>query len=149
MEHFFAAAFVLEFALRIKCEGWWEYYRHPANCLDFCLVLLAVLEVWVIKPAGLDKNVDLGSASLLRMLRLLKLGRLLKLFHMFHELTVILQGLAAGLRTLVGAGIFMFLFLYLFAMIGTLNFGGDDSCDEPVQARLLKGASGAGATAQT
>merc|ERR1719313_928189 len=99
--------------------------------MDFCLVVLSVIDAWVIRQTGLDKEMDLRSASLLRMLRLLKLGRILKLLHMFRELTVILQGLVGGLRSLFWAGCFMFLILYLFAMIGTLNFGGDPSCDEP------------------
>lgn len=149
MEHIFAVVFVIEFATRIWFEGLREYFRYPANCLDFSLVLMACLDVWVIRTLGLDKEMDLRSASLLRMLRLLKLGRILKLFHMFRELTVILQSLMAGLRTLFWAAVFLFLLLYLYAMIGTINFGGGAECGESELARLLRGTSGAGTTALT
>eukprot|EP00746_Dinoflagellata_sp_MGD_P020836 gnl/MRDRNA2_/MRDRNA2_148556_c0_seq1.p1 gnl/MRDRNA2_/MRDRNA2_148556_c0~~gnl/MRDRNA2_/MRDRNA2_148556_c0_seq1.p1 ORF type:complete len:615 (+),score=129.25 gnl/MRDRNA2_/MRDRNA2_148556_c0_seq1:103-1947(+) len=147
MEHFFATVFVLEFLLHIKFEGFRVYFSELANCMDFCLVVLSVIDAWVIRQTGLDKDMDLRSASLLRMLRLLKLGRILKLLHMFRELTVILQGLVGGLRSLFWAGCFMFLLLYLFAMVGTLNFGDDPSCDVPEAARLLKASAGSGATA--
>eukprot|EP00746_Dinoflagellata_sp_MGD_P007846 gnl/MRDRNA2_/MRDRNA2_115608_c0_seq1.p1 gnl/MRDRNA2_/MRDRNA2_115608_c0~~gnl/MRDRNA2_/MRDRNA2_115608_c0_seq1.p1 ORF type:complete len:615 (-),score=99.87 gnl/MRDRNA2_/MRDRNA2_115608_c0_seq1:20-1795(-) len=132
MEHFFTAIFVTECILRIRFEGRQEYFGDMSNWMDFFLVGLSILDVWIITPMGSD--VDLRMLSLLRLLRLLRLARLVKLLLMFRELTILVRGFAASGKLLLWSGVFFFIVVYVFTIFGAMQFGKASSCDAASEA---------------
>lgn len=141
LEHVFTAVFVIELAFRWRIEGVGPYFREPASILDFILVVLAVVDVWIMQQLGIDG--DIRFLTLLRLVRLARLARLLRIFRIFKELTVILSGLIGSLKTLFWVAIFLLVLVYIFAIIATTNFGKASTCED--SRRLAKAASSAGA----
>ena len=100
---------------RLKIDGL-NYFRDPANWLDFFLVISSDIDVFILRNMeGADDTEGMKIMSILRMLRLLRLARLLRVFRMFKELWLIVAGLAAALRTLFWASLFLFLMIFMCA----------------------------------
>ena len=78
--------------LRLRYEGWRAYFKENSNILDFSLVMMSVVDVWIITPLAQGNNLNLKAMTLLRLLRLLRLARLLRLFRIFKELMIIVSG---------------------------------------------------------
>eukprot|EP00746_Dinoflagellata_sp_MGD_P075617 gnl/MRDRNA2_/MRDRNA2_30413_c0_seq1.p1 gnl/MRDRNA2_/MRDRNA2_30413_c0~~gnl/MRDRNA2_/MRDRNA2_30413_c0_seq1.p1 ORF type:complete len:989 (-),score=177.88 gnl/MRDRNA2_/MRDRNA2_30413_c0_seq1:106-2853(-) len=141
LENIFAAVFTLELIFRLHAEGR-KYFMDAANILDFLLVVVSVGDVWIATPLGIG-NDNMRTLSIFRMLRLLRLARLLRLFRMFKELAIIVSGFVAGAKTLMWAGIFLLIVVYIFALISTDRFGKASTCEDAELAgedphRLLK-----------
>lgn len=137
MEHVFTALFTIELLVRLKVEGFASYFHDRMNSLDFMLVMLSILDVWVLDLLG--SQIELRVMSLLRTLRLLRLARLLRLFRIFKELTVIIKSMAASGRALFWAGVFLLICVYMFAIFATSQFGKATDCaDDDDKVRLLR-----------
>eukprot|EP00939_MAST-03C_sp_MAST-3C-sp1_P002002 g2002.t1 len=71
--------------------------------------------------------VPMGSASsIVTMLRLLRLLRVLKLVRALPELQVIVEALMNGVKSIYYIGIIMFLFFYVFGILGMILFRDND-----------------------
>jgi voltage-gated sodium channel len=122
-EIIFCVLFSVELLVRLKIDGL-NYFRDPANWLDFFLVISSDIDVFILRNMeGADDTEGMKIMSILRMLRLLRLARLLRVFRMFKELWLIVAGLAAALRTLFWASLFLFLMIFMFAIFATQMIG--------------------------
>eukprot|EP00746_Dinoflagellata_sp_MGD_P026237 gnl/MRDRNA2_/MRDRNA2_161813_c0_seq1.p1 gnl/MRDRNA2_/MRDRNA2_161813_c0~~gnl/MRDRNA2_/MRDRNA2_161813_c0_seq1.p1 ORF type:complete len:517 (+),score=90.46 gnl/MRDRNA2_/MRDRNA2_161813_c0_seq1:40-1551(+) len=137
-EHLFTFVFVVEMTTRWKVEGLIVYFTDPPSVLDFCLVMLSVVDVWIISPLG--GQAGLRKVSLLRLLRLARLTRLLRLFKVFKELTIIATSFVTSGKTLFWGGIFLWIITYMFAIFATQQFGRATTCDD--EERLLRRGDG-------
>merc|ERR1719262_1656261 len=89
-----------------------------ANLLDFGLVTMAIVDVFIIRWVVPES--DLRTLSILRLMRLL---RLLRLLRTFRELQLIVSGLVASFRTMFWVGLLLFLVIYACAIYLTSKFG--------------------------
>jgi hypothetical protein len=128
LEHVFTGAFALELVTRLLVEGIRSYFVDHGNWLDFILVILSVLGVWVIQPLGM--KADLRLVSLMRMVFLARLARLLRLFRIFRELTLIIEGFIGGARALGWAMSFLLIIVYIFAVVARLQIGSRFICPD-------------------
>ena len=100
------------------------------NWLDFSLVALSVVDVWIIGPIGI--NADLRMMSMLRMLRLIRLARLFRLFRMFKELTLLVNGFVDSVKTLFWALIFLSIMVYIFSIFARQTANQVDECQHAI-----------------
>jgi voltage-gated sodium channel len=122
-EIIFCVLFTAELVVRLKMDGL-KYFKDPANWLDFFLVVSSDIDVFIMRNMEGGGNAEgMKIMSILRMLRLLRLARLLRVFRMFKELWLIVAGLAAALRTLFWASLFLFLMIFMFAIFATQMIG--------------------------
>jgi voltage-gated sodium channel len=89
--------------------------------MDFILVALAVLETWILTPLGSGSNMRMFST--LRVVRMFRLVRLIRLLKMFKELWLVVNGLVESLKTLGWVSILLLLFLYIMAILTTMQIG--------------------------
>eukprot|EP00747_Dinoflagellata_sp_TGD_P083169 gnl/TRDRNA2_/TRDRNA2_161990_c0_seq1.p1 gnl/TRDRNA2_/TRDRNA2_161990_c0~~gnl/TRDRNA2_/TRDRNA2_161990_c0_seq1.p1 ORF type:complete len:618 (-),score=115.26 gnl/TRDRNA2_/TRDRNA2_161990_c0_seq1:131-1984(-) len=128
-EHFFTAAFTLELILHWLFEGFRMYFKDAMNWLDFTLVMMSVVDVWLLKIIGVDMG-NLKQAAVLRMLRLTRLVRLVRLFHIFKELTLLISGLLGSMKTLSWALMFLSVTVYIFAIFARQIIGTANNCED-------------------
>jgi voltage-gated sodium channel len=121
IEHIFTAVFSLELLCHWCVIGPRAYFSDSMNWLDFSLVAVSVIDVWIIGPLGIDA--DLRMMSLFRMLRLIRLARLLRLLRMFKELTLLVSGFVASVKTLFWALVFLTIMVYIFSIFARQTIG--------------------------
>lgn len=133
LNHVFTGIFFVEFCCRQICEGPRRYFVDSANLLDFVLVFLAVVELWIIPLVGVGVQMDTRSMSVLRILRLLRLVRVLRVFKIFKELTIMVDGMSKTKAIIFWGSIFLLVIVYMFAMTSTMMFGNAYVCDDPTR----------------
>jgi voltage-gated sodium channel len=126
VEWIFSLAWLAEMAVRLRVYHL-RYFRDPWNCLDFVLVVLAVVDTWIL-PYTKAKHEDMRMFSVLRMLRLLRLVRVVRLLRIFKELWLLVNGFIDALRVLGWLVVLLILILYCGAVIATMVIG--DQCHE-------------------
>lgn len=124
IEHFFTAVFLVELLCHFFVVGPRTYFKDSMNWLDFSLVTVSIIDVWVIAPLGVEA--DMRMMSLLRMLRLIRLARLLRLFRMFKELTLLVNGFVASVKTLFWTLVFLLIVVYTFSIFARQAIGDGD-----------------------
>ena len=115
------SVFIVEIIVKVVAE-----YRQPLrffwhdphgldgwNLFDFVVVAGSLI------PMG-------SASSIVTMLRLLRLLRVLKLVKALPALQVIVEALVKGVKSIYYIGIIMFLFLYLFGILGMILFREND-----------------------
>ena len=104
--------FTFEIAIRfIASESLKEFFISGWNNFDLFLVLISYV------PESLFSNV-----SAVMMLRVLRIFRVLRLLRTSDEIKLIVSVLSKSFSALFYNGIFFFIFLYLFAIIGVSLF---------------------------
>lgn len=116
LEHLFTSLFLVEMGLKL-----WilrrEYFTCPEdgpwNALDFFVAWLSVIDAWILVfflPEG-------SAISIVRVFRLLRLLRLLKLAHKVPELTMVIEGIVASLKSMVWILLLLIVVLYVGSII--------------------------------
>jgi voltage-gated sodium channel len=120
-DNFFCAFFTFELLVRFV-----GYKSKFTACTDFSfifdllLVTMMIVETWILAFLG---PIDaLKQVSILRLLRLTRLLRMGKLMRYFPELSLIVKGMVAAVRSVGCAAILMVLVLYVFAIIFTQEY---------------------------
>lgn len=139
-ENLVTVVFVLELLLRLKVEGARSYFRDPSSIVDFLLVMMSVIDVWILTIISQKSNLRI--VSLLRSVRMMRLARLVRLFRIFKELTIIVRGIATSWKAIFWASVFLLLLIYIFGICGTLFFGRASKCNSGWLRRLAKKSSG-------
>ncbi len=104
--------FTFEIVVRMVASGGVRaFFRSGWNNFDLALVLISYV------PESLFSNV-----STLMMLRVLRVFRVLRLLRTSPEIKLIVSVLSKSFSALLYNGIFFFIFLYLFAIIGVSMF---------------------------
>ena len=91
--------------------------NHAGNCFDFFIVAACFVFMLPFMP-------DLS--SMLAMLRLLRLLRVLKLVKALPQLRIIIEALISGFGSISFVTIILFMFFYIFAILGMMLFGKND-----------------------
>lgn len=116
VQHSLGGIFLLESLLKIVAQGfilhWNSYLRNLWNWIDFTVVVVWVLEV---------TNVAGVNLKFMRALRILRPLRGLKIWKAMRK---IVQGMIESIPALMNAVLFMIFVFTLFAIFGTIQFGG-------------------------
>merc|ERR1711971_638104 len=80
---------------------------------------------------------NLSTWMWLRLLRLARLVRLVRLVRAFKDLSIMVTGLLAGLKTMMSVMVLLALCVYALAIVLTSLVGDDDSFDYPHKEQLF------------
>jgi voltage-gated sodium channel len=123
MENLFCVIFLVEMLMRMKLHRW-KYFNDSWNCLDFCLVMSALVDTYILSFVGSGGKVRMLTA--LRVVRMLRLVRFVRMLRMFKELWLIVNGLLNSMKTLGWVGLILCCLLYVFAIFLTNQVGQND-----------------------
>lgn len=94
LDHAFAIVFILELILRLSVMGR-IYFKHALNLMDFGIVVVSILELYV-----LGDGQDLGSVRLLRVFKIIRVLRILRLLRLFKRLRELVAAVVMSLPSL-------------------------------------------------
>jgi len=127
IECIFFVLFLSEWVLKIAVSGGLRnFFSHPFlwhwYMFDTFVLFLALMDIIL---TYLDFDTPQG-VQMLRLLRLLRIVRIIRLISAFKELSLLLRGFAAGIRTLtwcviVFATVIYFISIYLTQVFGTIE----------------------------
>lgn len=126
LDAFVVAMFTLEFVLAIMAEkskpqNYFIGNNAVWNIFDFLILFFSILG---ISDSSLG---DANKSKLFRvLLRLVRLVRVMKLLKQIPSFYVILKGLMAGMSSILYILVVMFLFTYLYGVVGSIAFGQTD-----------------------
>ncbi|KAE9188792.1 hypothetical protein PF002_g25223 [Phytophthora fragariae] len=115
--------FVVEMLLKLAGLGFRQYLRDKFNVFDAVIVLADLIEAAIIPPLFLGsshKTSQTGSISLFRAFRLF---RVFELARNWKSLRNLLQMIAQTVASIGNFGVLLFLFVYVFALMGMQFFG--------------------------
>ncbi|CEM06448.1 unnamed protein product [Vitrella brassicaformis CCMP3155] len=129
----FTFVFFGEMAIKLTGLGCRAYFADGFNTFDFIIVWISIGEITVLNyvPFSIlpDKN---GVFTALRTFRLL---RVLRLARSWKGLRKVLVTVMASLGEIANLGLLMFLFMFVFTLLGMAIYGGkwlkDDWSDDP------------------
>ncbi|OMJ79316.1 hypothetical protein SteCoe_20697 [Stentor coeruleus] len=110
--------FFIELILKIVGLGITDFVRDFMNDLDFCIVILSIIEFFFEQSTGFNA---------LRALRVLRIFRVLKVFRIFRytsSLVLLLKVLGASLSNFAYLFMLLLLLLLIFTLLGIQIFGG-------------------------
>jgi hypothetical protein len=107
----FIGVYILEFIIKILAFGI-AYFREGWNLLDFSVVMAAVIELLLAEFSNHN-----GSATL-AIIRCFRIVRVTKLIRNFKEMRRFLMTFFGSLPALINVGSLLFLFLYIYAVLG-------------------------------
>jgi hypothetical protein len=112
LDEFILIVFTIEVVMKILGEEFhpWTFFNDNWNTFDFLIVVSSYL----------------NAGSAVTMLRLLRLLRVLKLVKRLPQLAVIINALIMGLGSIGWVGLVLFLFFYVFAIVGMILFHEND-----------------------
>jgi len=120
LENVFCLVFLMEMLMRMHVYRW-KYFHDSWNCLDFCLVMSAIVDTYILTFVGSGGGIRMLSA--LRVVRMLRLVRFVRMLRMFKELWLIVHGLLNSMKTLGWVGLLLCCLLYVFAIFLTNQVG--------------------------
>ena len=124
---FFTWIFFLEMILKLIGLGWSNYKQDGYNIFDAVIVIISLVDWTLSRIPGLNAGSALNAFRALRLLRMMKLSKSWK------ALAEILRKTVASLKDISNFSMLLFLFMYIFALLGMELFAnialvdGDDS----------------------
>ncbi len=118
--------FVVEVVIKMAAKGSrpWRYFLDPWNIFDFVIVAVCFL--------------PMQNAGFVAVLRLARLLRVLKLVKALPKLQVIVTALLRSIPSMFYISILLGLLFYLYAVLGTFMFQGNDPIHFPdLQTAML------------
>jgi voltage-gated sodium channel len=105
--------FAVEILLKIIAHGKkpWEFFRNSWNFFDFVIVLICFLPL---------------NSHFVAVLRLARILRVLRLVTVLPRLQVLVGALLRSIPSMGYVGMLLFIHFYIYAVIGTFIFGGND-----------------------
>lgn len=119
-ENFFTALFFVEMLCKFYTERR-GYFKSGWNCLDFFLVNMAVVDVWLMKALG--GGGALKKFSVLRILRIMRIARMVRLMKTFQSLWLIIKGMIDSTRMIGWVALLLLMSLYVCAIFCTRRIG--------------------------
>ncbi|KAE9244476.1 hypothetical protein PF004_g5659 [Phytophthora fragariae] len=123
----FLGIFTLEMTLKLAGLGWRDYVRDQINLFDAVIVFSDIVEVLVRPPSLTIPASGADTITLLRSFRLLRLFRLARHWPSFRNL---LEMIAQAVTSIGNFSVLLFLFIYIFALLGMQFFGNTMRFDE-------------------
>jgi len=122
-DYFFIAIFTLESILKIISYKFLTYWSDGWNKFDFVVVILSYPGLFY--TGGPSTNV----------FRVFRIGRILRLIKKARQLNLLFSTLIYSLPSLRNVGLLLFIFYFIFAVIGVALFGGTDDPEGRVNPR--------------
>lgn len=102
----------------------WSYFLNLSNIYDFLVNVLIIYGYCVdALPGGDDGWLSPGRITAFRLLRMI---RVLKFFYSFRTFSVILSGIAAGIKGMGWVVILLLVVMYVYAVLGATLFSETD-----------------------
>jgi voltage-gated sodium channel len=118
----FAAEMVAKFiALR------WIYFHDRWNCFDCLLAWLGIVDTIVLSVVY--KSNAMAQISVIRIFRLLRLMRMVKVLTIQRQLEVLVEGIAASLKSMFWIGLLLGVLIYTCAIFCVVVIGRADYAD--------------------
>jgi voltage-gated sodium channel len=109
----------------------WSYFFNLGNIYDFTVNILIIYGYLIDAMPGLDDGwFNPGRITAFRLLRMI---RVLKFFYSFRSFSVILSGIAAGIKGMGWVVILLLVVMYVYAVLGATLF----SVNDPMHFRDL------------
>ena len=109
---FFTWIFFLEMILKIIGLGFYNYRQDSYNVFDAVIVIISLVDWTITRIPGIDAGSALNAFRALRLLRMLKLSKSWK------ALGALLSTLAKSFKDISQFSMLLFLFMYIFALLG-------------------------------
>jgi hypothetical protein len=116
---FFTIAFAIEMALKITAVGPGKWLADKMNWMDGFIVLLSLAELLFLSGSNLGA---LRSLRIMRVFRILRVARLLRGLKMMG---LLIRVIANAAESFLYLGMLLFLFVFIYALLGMQLFGGD------------------------
>jgi len=123
IESIFNVVFLVEMLMRIVAER----SRWPCsmwNMFDAVLVVIGIVDVWILLPAG--ATADIRFLTLMRLFRLLRLMRVLRVVRVLRnakELLLLISGIAGAFKAMVWGMILLGFMIFICALLVTKIVG--------------------------
>ena len=112
----FAIIFGLESVLKVIGVGPRSYFRDTGNIFDFMVVVASVIS------SSLSIHFHLNFGATITFVRALKISRIMKYFRNARQVNIIYETLLITIPAITNVGGLMFLFLYIFSVLGVFLF---------------------------
>jgi len=134
-DHVFTVLFLADVCLSILDVGPIAYFRGDPlvdklgfsifNCTDVLVVLLRMLDVWALGPAGIETGLRL--VSLLRVVHVVRFTRCMRLMPAFRELWLVVAGMKDTLKVVAWVGVLLVPLIWVYAAGVTILVGKEDA----------------------
>ena len=122
--YFFTGIFAVEMITKIIGLGFNNYRRDSYNVFDSVIVIISLVDLALSLTPGIDAGDALTAMRALRLLRMIKLSR------SWAALQDILQKTVASLKDISSFSLLLFLFMFIFALLGMELFANIALIDE-------------------
>lgn len=122
-EHIFTAIFSLEMIVKMAILKS-RYFHFGWNRVDFVLVAVSVLELWVLPFLNLGDS-DTTNLTIVRVLRICRVARMARLFKVCKELWCIFKGIVDSFRTIFWVCVLLSMGLYVCSIFCVEIIGRD------------------------
>jgi hypothetical protein len=120
LELFFTVVYVLEAAAKMLASGFWAYLANAENLFDFCIMLTAVACQIALYIVNLESDTyDTRIVNLIVSMRFIRIMKLYRFVPILQRLSSVVY---SSLPELVPLSILLFLFIYVFGIIGHYCF---------------------------
>lgn len=118
----FTGVYLVEAVLKLIAFRPKGYFRDRMNMFDFSVLVASVITVAIDFQSGKPAASGGGSAGV-NLLRVLRVARLFRLIHSAKGIRQLIQTLVFSLPALYNVGTVLFVFVFIFAVMGMQLFG--------------------------
>jgi hypothetical protein len=128
---YFTWIFIFEMFSKITAIGIYKYCSDKMNYLDGGVVILSIIEM--VAGAILNgENLGLGAFKTIRMLRTFRVFRIARLLKALESMQTIMGVIVRSYKSFIYITILMFLFIFIFSLLGMQTFGGQMNYEDGV-----------------
>lgn len=117
----FTGIFLVEAVLKLIAIGPRWYFRDRMNQFDFAVVVASIITIGIDFQSG--KPSSGGGGAGVNLLRVLRVARLFRLIRRAKGIRQLIQTLLFSLPALYNVGTILFVFIFIFAVMGMQLFG--------------------------
>ncbi len=120
-DHLFTFIFAVEMTAKLIAYRY-AYFLERWNKFDFAIAWLSIVDMWIIKLFT-----DSINTSHLKIFRLLRLLRMVRVVKMVPELLMVIEGIAASLRSMFWVFLLLVVIIYTCAIYCVQIIGNEDA----------------------
>lgn len=115
--------FIIEMAIKLLAVGVYKYLSDKMNWLDGSIVSLSIIEMILINLSG--SGSDFSAIKTVRVLRTLRVLRIVRLLRSLESMQIIMSVLIRSASSFAYITMLLFVFLFIFTLLGMQLFGGN------------------------
>ena len=127
----FTYIFTAECSLKIYGLGISRYRKDVFNVFDFFIVCLSLVEVVINSASSAGGGGAVSAFKAVRIFRIFRVLRVTRLLRSLRFMQVIIQVIRGTMEQFAYIALLMFLFIFIFTLLGTQIFGGQFSYVRP------------------